>query len=464
MSERQQGSLRYVVFLAAVAALGGFLFGYDSGVINGTVAALQQAFQTGTVGTGFAVASVSLGCAAGAFVAGNLADAFGRKPMMLVTALVFFASAIGSGMAHSDTEFNLYRLLGGLAVGAASVLTPAYIAEIAPAAIRGRLASLQQLAIVFGLFASFLSNYLIAQAAGGASEMFWLGHAAWRWMFWVEALPAAAFFAGALLIPESPRFLVAKGRVEEASRIFARTVGGNVATLIQEVKQSLAGSAKARVNDLLEPGSFRIRAIVWIGIGLSVFQQFVGINVIFYYGEVLWEAAGATEGVALRRNVISSITNIVSTLIAIALIDRIGRKPLLLAGSLGMFLTLGGLTATFATGSLDAQGELQLSPTAALVGLILANLYILSFGISWGPVVWVMLGEMFSNRFRTAALAVAAAAQWLANFVVTITFPPLLKTSGLAGAYALYTAAALLSLFFVSRWVAETKGKQLEEM
>jgi SP family sugar:H+ symporter-like MFS transporter len=221
---------------------------------------------------------------------------------------------------------------------------------------------------------------------------------------------------------------------------------------------------RPRPADLLEPGTRRVRPIVWVGVALSVFQQLVGINVIFYYGEVLWEAAGATASDALRNNVLTGLTNIAATLAAIALIDRVGRRPLLLAGSLGMVVTLAVEAAAFGSGSVDAAGRLRLSEGAGWTGLIAANLYIVAFGVSWGPVVWVMLGEMFANRFRGAALAVAASAQWLANFLVTITFPPLLERLGLAGAYGLYTAASLLSFFFVLRFVPETRGKTLEQM
>jgi MFS transporter, SP family, sugar:H+ symporter len=464
MSQGPEGSRAYVISLAGVAAIGGFLFGYDSGVINGAVKALQEAFGTGTAGTGFAVASVLLGCAVGAFGAGYLADHFGRKPMMLVTAVLFLASAIGSGAAGGVIFFSVVRLLGGLAVGAASVLAPAYIAEIAPPAMRGRLGSLQQLGIVLGLFSSFLCNYLIAGAAGGASADFWLSLPAWRWMFWAESVPAVAFLIGSLLIPESPRYLVAQGKDEEAARVFSRTAGGDPMQLVREVKDSLTGAGRGRLSDLLMPGTYRLRAVIWVGVGLSMFQQFVGINVVFYYGEVLWRAAGASEDAALLMNVVTGLTNIIATLIAIALIDRLGRKPLLLAGSLGMVVTLGGLTAAFTAGSIGTGKSLSLNQGAALVSLIAVNLYIVAFGVSWGPVVWVMLGEMFPNRFRGVALAVAASAQWLANFLVTVTFPSLLEATGLAGAYAVYAGAALLSLFFVRAFVPETKGKRLEEM
>ena len=457
------GGLAFVTALSSVAAVGGFLFGFDSGVINGAVDALADAFGTKAAATGFAVASVLLGCAVGAFLAGTLADFMGRRPTMLLNATLFLISAAITGAAGSAGVFIAGRLLGGLAIGAASVLAPMYISEVAPARLRGRLASLQQLAIVLGLFVAFLSNYLIARAAGDASAPFWLGAPAWRWMFWMEAVPAAVFLVGVLLIPESPRFLVARGRLDGARRIFAR-LGGDADELVRQVQQSLQGEHRPRLSDLFVAGTHRIALVVWVGIGLAAFQQFVGINVIFYYGAVLWEAAGTTKEHALQINLLTGFVNILSTIPAILLIDRIGRKPLLLAGSVGMALTLGALAVVFATAAEGADGKPVLTQTAAVTGLVAANLYIVAFGVSWGPVMWVLLGEMFPNRLRGAALAVSGAANWVANFAVTLTFLPLLKGTGLAGAYGLYAGAALVSLLFVWTAVRETKGKTLEQM
>jgi SP family sugar:H+ symporter-like MFS transporter len=457
------GSATYVVVLSSVAALGGFLFGFDSGVINGTVKALGQAFHTQAAGTGLAVGSVLLGCAVGAFLGGALADSLGRRPTMLLTALLFLSSALVTGAASSAAIFILARLGGGLAIGAASVLGPAYIAEVAPAQWRGRLASLQQLAIVLGLFLAFLSNYLIARAAGDASATLWLGAAAWRWMLWMEAVPSAAFLLGVALVPESPRFLVASGHRDEARRVFAR-IGGDADELVRQVEDSLRGQHRPRLADLFQSQTGRLAPVVWVGVGLAVFQQLVGINVIFYYGEVLWQAAGATEADALRINLLTGFVNILATFIAIALIDRVGRKPLLLAGSLGMAVTLAALAFLFATTAVGPAGKPVFTRSEAVAALTVANLYVVAFGVSWGPVVWVLLGEMFPNRRRGAALAVAGACNWVSNFAVTVTFLPLLEVAGLGGAYGLYAAAAIGSLVFVWAAVAETKGRSLEEM
>jgi len=459
-----QSSVLYVFFISAVAAIGGFLFGFDSGVINGTVTALSKAFQSDTVATGFNVASVLLGCALGALLAGPAADKFGRKPVMLVTALVFAISAWGSGEATTATAFIWYRVIGGLGIGAASVLAPAYISEVAPAAFRGRLATLQQLAIVLGLFAAFVSNYLIVLDAGSAEALYWFGLPAWRWMFWVELFPALLFLAGVFFIPESPRYLVAKGDIQRATTVFSKISDEPAAAQIQQVQQSLRGDQKPGLRDLVIPGKKAIHPVVWVGIALSVFQQFVGINVVFYYGAELWQAAGFDESQSLFINVLAGTTNILSTFIAIALIDKVGRKPLLLVGSVGMFFSLAVLTFVFASSGLDAAGKLMLTDAMGVVALVTANLFVVFFGLSWGPVVWVLLGEIFNNRIRGAALAAAASAQWIANFAITMTFPILLGSVGLAGAYGFYTLSALISIFFVLRFVSETRGKRLEDM
>ena len=463
-SAQTKCSLLYVIFISAIAAIGGFLFGFDSGVINGTVSALGNTFNSSSVATGFNVASVLLGCALGALAAGPLADKFGRRAIMIVTAIIFAVSAFGSGIADSSAEFIFYRLFGGLGIGAASVLAPAYIAEVAPASLRGRLATLQQLAIVLGLFAAFLSNYLIANAAGGAEGILMLDLAAWRWMFWAELVPAGLFLIGVLFIPESPRYLVAQGKLKHAKTVFNKISNDDADTQISDVKQSLQSDKKPSIRDLFIDGSKKVHPIVWVGVALSVFQQFVGINVVFYYGSELWQAAGFDESQSLFINVLAGTTNILSTFIAIALVDKVGRKPLLLVGSIGMFISLSALTYTFGSAGLDEAGKLALSENMGTFALIMANLFVVFFGLSWGPIVWVLLGEMFNNRIRGAALAVAASAQWIANFAITMTFPIMLGSIGLAGAYGFYALSAFISVFFVVKYIKETRGMKLESM
>lgn len=448
-----------------VAAIGGFLFGFDSGVINGTVDALQKAFGSDTVGTGFNVASMLLGCAAGAFFAGTLADRFGRKPVLLGTAVAFLFSAWGSGAAGFSAEFVFYRILGGLAVGAASILAPAYISEIAPARIRGALASLQQLMIVLGLFIAFLSNYLIAGAAGGAAEEFWWGFEAWRWMFWAELLPSTVFLLSLLFIPESPRYLVAIGKSERAHAVLSLlSHPAHAAEKVREIAQTLHKGHRPRLQDIFREGTRRIHPIIWVGIGLAMLQQLSGINVVFYYGAVLWQAAGFSEADALLTNVITGLVNIIFTFVAIALVDRVGRRPLLLLGSLGMAVSLGALAVIFGRSPVDEAGVLHLEGGSGIAALVAANCYVMFFAFSWGPVMWVMLGEMFPNRYRGAALALCGLAQWGSNFLITISFPVLLREIGLGFSYGIYAFFGVVAFLFVRWFVNETRGMTLEQM
>jgi len=281
-------------------------------------------------------------------------------------------------------------------------------------------------------------------------------------MFWVEVLPAIVYGAGAFFVPESPRYLVPRGREKAAEEVLARIGEPDPAGRVAEIRESIGVERPSRISDLRAPRGF-VWPIVWVGIALSVFQQFVGINVIFYYSTALWHSVGYTEADSMRISTITGIINIVTTLIAIAFVDRFGRRPLLLAGSIGMTLTLGAMAWLFATAPVDAGGAPALSGGHGTAALLAANLYVFAFGFSWGPVVWVLLGEMFNNRIRGAALAIAAAAQWIANWLVTLTFPGLAKT-GLGLAYGLYAGAAALSFVFVLRFVKETRGRTLEEM
>lgn len=465
MDNAQSGAnMALISAIVAVATLGGFLFGFDSGVINGTVDGLRLAFDSDDVGTGFNVASMLLGCAAGAFVAGRLSDIIGRKKTLLLAAAFFIISAYGSGIAGSSTEFVIYRIIGGLAVGAASVLAPAYISEVTPAHLRGRMSSVQQVMIIVGLTAAFLSNYLLAEFAGSSIEPFWGGFEAWRWMFWIELLPATIFLLALFFIPESPRFLVTKGRNQDARSVLKELFGGEVADRkVGEIEASISQDHQPRLSDLIDRHSGKIRTIVWVGIGLATFQQLVGINVVFYYGAVLWQAVGFSESDALKINILSGSISIGAVLIAIALIDRIGRKPLLLIGSAGMAVTLGIMAVSFMSGSL-VDGTLQLTDSAGLAALVAANAYVAFFNFSWGPVMWVMLGEMFPNQIRGSGLAVSGFAQWISNFGITMTFPIMLASIGLTGAYGFYAISAAISVLFVWVMVRETKGMELEEM
>jgi SP family sugar:H+ symporter-like MFS transporter len=459
------GNLAAILFFSFVAALGGFLFGFDSGVINGTVDALQTEFNSSEAGTGFNVASILLGSAVGAFFAGNLADRFGRRPVLIFTALAFVVSALGSGASTGSAQFVFFRILGGIAVGAASILCPAYISEIAPSGIRGSLATLQQLMIVIGLFMAFVNNYFIAGAAGSASETFWLGYRAWRWMYWMETVPAALFFLTLLFIPETPRYLVAVGKENRARAVLERLkTAVSIDEKVADIRSTLEEESRPSLSDIIEKHAGRVHPLVWAGLGLAILQQFTGINVVFYYGSTLWQAAGFTEASALLTNVINGSVNVFFTFVAIALIDRVGRKPLLQVGALGQAIMLGIMAYAFGTAAVAESGSLEMGETMGLVALVAANGFIAFFAFSWGPIMWVMLGEMFPNKFRGAALSVCGVAQWLANFAVTMTFPIMLENIGLGLSYGIYSFFGLLALGFVVLFIEETKGKTLEDM
>jgi SP family sugar:H+ symporter-like MFS transporter len=452
---------RRIVLISLVAALGGFLFGYDTAVINGAVVAIRSEFDASAAVLGFTVSSALLGSALGAWYAGPLADRISRVRAMRLAAVLFLVSALGSGLADSIGVLIVWRVVGGLGVGVASVVVPAYIAELAPAQLRGRLGSLQQLAIVTGIFLALLANFAIAEAAGGASQEWWLGQEAWRWMFWSEVIPAVVYGIGTLVIPRSPRFLVMKGQDAEAERVLGAIGHADPAAKVAEIRTTMA-AAQPRLGDLRGP-VMGLLPIVWIGIGLSALQQLVGINVIFYYSSTLWQAVGFSESDSLLITVITSVINVLTTIVAIATVDRVGRKPLLLIGSVGMTVALGLMALVFGVSGTGPDGSPDLGSVGGPVALVAANLFVIFFGMSWGPVVWVLLGEMFPNRIRAIALSVAVAVQWVTNFLVSTTFPPL-SDVGLGLAYGIYAFFSLVSIFFVARLVRETKGRELEDM
>jgi SP family sugar:H+ symporter-like MFS transporter len=456
-------NMTFVAGIVAVATIGGFMFGYDSGVINGTQKGLEAAFNLTEFGTGLNVAAILLGCAFGAFAAGRLADVWGRRTVMIISALLFIVSAIGTGAAPTSTIFVIFRLIGGLGVGAASVLCPVYISEVTPANIRGRMSSVQQIMIITGLTGAFLGNYFLANAAGSSTAEFWMGFPAWRWMFWLQVIPAGIFFLCLLTIPESPRYLVAKGKDAEAEKILSRLFGeGQGAAKVAEIRASLAVDHQPKLSDVLDPVSRKLRPILWAGLVLAVFQQLVGINIVFYYGSVLWQSVGFTEADSLKINILSGSLSILACLLAIALIDKIGRKPLLLIGSAGMAVTLGVLTWCFSTAT-TVNGSLHMADNVGLIALVAANAYVVFFNLSWGPVMWVMLGEMFPNQMRGSALAICGFAQWIANFAISFSFP-IMKKISLPATYGLYALCALISYFLVQKLIQETRGKELEAM
>ncbi|MFE7788197.1 sugar porter family MFS transporter [Streptomyces sp. NPDC057460] len=452
--------LGHVIFITAAAAMGGFLFGYDSAVINGAVEAIRDRYDIGSGTLAQVIAIALIGCAIGAATAGRIADRIGRIRCMRIASVLFTISAVGSALPFALWDLAFWRIIGGFAIGMASVIGPAYIAEVSPAAYRGRLGSFQQAAIVIGIAISQLVNFGILQMADGKQRGTIGGLEAWQWMLGVMVVPALLYGLLSFAIPESPRFLISVGKKERAREIL-REVEGKTVDLdarVLEIETAMHREHKSTFKDLL--GSrFGFLPIVWVGIGLSVFQQLVGINVAFYYSATLWQSVGIDPTDSFFWSFTTSIVNIIGTVIAMVLVDRIGRKPLALAGSAGMAIALAFEAWAFSADLVN--GKL---PTAqGVVALIAAHVFVLFFALSWGVVVWVFLGEMFPNRIRAAALGVAASAQWIANWAITASFPSLADWN-LSGTYIIYTCFAVLSIPFVLKFVKETKGKALEEM
>ncbi|MEU1072668.1 MULTISPECIES: sugar porter family MFS transporter [unclassified Streptomyces] len=451
--------LAHVVFIAAAAAMGGFLFGYDSAVINGAVEAIRGRYDIGSAALAQVIAIALIGCAIGAATAGRIADRIGRIRCMQIASVLFTISAVGSALPFALWDLAFWRIIGGFAIGMASVIGPAYIAEVAPAAYRGRLGSFQQAAIVIGIAISQLVNWGILNAAGGDQRGKLIGLEAWQVMLGVMVIPAVLYGLLSFAIPESPRFLISAGRDARAREVLKEVEGDiDLDARVAEIEHAMRSEEKSSFKDLLG-GSFFFKPIVWVGIGLSVFQQFVGINVAFYYSSTLWQSVGVDPTDSFFYSFTTSIINIIGTVIAMIFVDRIGRRPLALIGSVGMALGLALEAWAFSYDLVDG----KLPATQGWIALVAAHVFVLFFALSWGVVVWVFLGEMFPNRIRAAALGVAAAAQWIANWAITASFPSLADWN-LSATYVIYTIFAALSIPFVLKYVKETKGKALEEM
>ncbi|MBT2491059.1 sugar porter family MFS transporter [Streptomyces sp. ISL-96] len=458
--EAHPDHLGHVIFITAAAAMGGFLFGYDSSVINGAVEGIRGKYDVGSGTLAQVIAIALIGCAVGAATAGRIADRIGRIRVMQIAAALFTVSAVGSALPFALYDLAFWRVLGGIAIGMASVIGPAYIAEVAPPAYRGRLGAFQQAAIVIGIAVSQLVNWGILNLADGDQRGKLFGIEAWQVMLGVMVVPAVLYGLLSFAIPESPRFLISVGKVDRAKEILADVEGKNIDLDLRvvEIEEAMRSEHKSTFKDLL--GSrFGFLPIVWVGIGLSVFQQLVGINVAFYYSATLWQSVGINPSDSFFYSFTTSIINIVGTVIAMIFVDRIGRRPLALIGSTGMAIALAFEAWAFSANLIDG----KLPHTQGIVALIAAHIFVLFFALSWGVVVWVFLGEMFPNRLRAAALGVAASAQWIANWAITASFPSLSEWN-LSGTYVIYTFFAVLSIPFVLKFVKETKGKALEEM
>lgn len=441
-----------IKFIALSAALGGLLFGYDTAVISGAVGSLTQYFSLTPLQTGWAISSALVGCLIGALVSDFLSTRFGRKNSMILASLLFFLSAIGTALPETFSVFIYFRIMGGVGVGLASMVVPMYIAEIAPANKRGQLVAYNQLAVVTGMMAVYFINYFIA-LQGNAEWNFTTG---WRYMFGSESLPALLYFLLLLFVPESPRWLMMKGEREKAATILKRNNTDNEAqALLAEMDASANKKEKSEWKLLFHPS---LRLALLVGIGLSVFQQITGINAILYYAPEIFKSFGSSANASLLETSMLGVVNLVFTVLSIYFVDRVGRKPLLYAGSSGMFLSLTvvGLGAYY-----QVQG-------VWLLPFLL--IFMASFSVSWGPVVWVLLSEIFPNRVRSLALAIAVFIQWAANFAVSQTFPLLTKSPFLntifngAFPFGLFAVFCLLAIVFIWKYVPETKNRPLEEM
>jgi len=456
MDEPRAYNMRYIWGVTLVSAMGGLLFGYDWVVIGGAKPFYEKFFNLTTPSqVGWAMSSALIGCLAGALLSGGLSDRFGRKRLLLLAAFLFTGTGIFTALAPSFTVFVGNRLLGGVAIGLASNLSPMYIAELSPASMRGRFVSVNQLTIVIGILAAQLANWLIAEpvpAGATPAEILasWNGQTGWRWMFGAEAVPAILFFLLMFLVPESPRWLVKNGRAADAGRILAKVGGpGFAAEALADIRATLdAGDiGRVRFRDLFEPV---LKKVLLIGIVLAVYQQWCGINVIFYYAQEIFTAAGYGVNDVLFNIVITGAVNLIFTLIAIRFVDRLGRKPLMLAGSAGLAVVFGLVGASYA---LHSRG---------LHILILVVTAMALYALSLAPVTWVLLSEIFPNRIRGAAMSVSTFALWAACFVLTYTFPHLSKGLGPAGTFWIYAGISVFGFLFIRSRVRETKGKTLE--
>jgi SP family xylose:H+ symportor-like MFS transporter len=442
----------YILFIALSAALGGLLFGYDTAVISGAIGNLTDFFHLSPIETGWAISSALVGCLIGAFFSDFLSDRFGRKVTMLITAILFILNSIGTALPFSFSMFVLFRIIGGIGVGIASMVVPMYIAEIAPPKRRGALVGNYQLAIVIGIVVVYFVNYLIALQG----DHNWNLNIGWRWMFGSEIVPSILFFIFIFFIPESPRWLIKQGETTKAIAVLQKiNTEVEVAQMQVEIKNSLHQEDKNQWKQFVNP---LFRKALLVGIGLSVLQQLTGINAILYYAPEIFKSLGSSTDVSLLETSILGVVNLIFTLLAIRWVDKMGRKPLLYIGSVGMTIALMavGLFIYF-----DALGNWVLP---------FLLLFMASFSISWGPIVWVLLAEIFPNKIRSLALAISVFIQWIANFVVTQVFPILVENHWLkthfngAFPFYLFSIICLFSLIFVWKKVPETKNKTLEEM
>ena len=447
-----------LIGISAAAALGGLLFGFDTGVINGAQFHFTEHFGLSPAAKGFVVSSALLGCLAGALVAGPMSARFGRRWSLRWAGVLFLVSAIGSGLPEplpqSIPLLVIFRLIGGLAIGLASMNAPLYIAELAPAQHRGVLVTIYQLAIVLGFFLVFLTTYAIGNELTEAENTAF----GWRWMFWSEIFPAGGFLMLMFFVPRSPRWLLMKGQTQEAATTIAQLHGeARQRKMIEDIQRSITRDAQAASSSPWAPA---FRWVLFLGVAMSVLQQTTGINAVLYYGADIFEQAlGFGKEEVLKQQLLLAGVNLLFTFVAMYTVDRTGRKPLILWGSVGMFAGFGLLTFTLMT------------QQVGLLSLIGVLMFIGAFALSMGPVTWVLLSEMFPNRIRSAAMGIAVAAQWAANFAVSQAFPVIAESQTNAAApwhgalpYWIFMAFIAFLMFFSWKYIPETKGKSLEDL
>lgn len=447
LPDRSQGGAQarspfYVLTLALTAAISGFLFGFDTAVINGVLLFLRRQFSLSNVETEVAASALLLGCLLGAAGASLIGDRIGRRRSLLLSATLFGLSTVGAALAHSILSFSIGRLIGGLAIGLASVLTPVYIAEVSPARSRGRLVSMNQLAIVIGILAAYVVSWLLAG----------LGENSWRWMLGVAAIPAVGFFCGLLFIPESPRWLITHLQREKAKNILSRIYGADQAEIELSLVEQASVMEEGTWKELLAPA---VRRPLIIAIALAVAGQITGINTVLYYGSILISEhfGGQSSGTALTANIVIGLTNFVGTLIALRCMDRWGRRAMLLSASAGMAVSL--ILFVIA---------LQVPGIPPLVILACVLAYVAFFAFAMGPIPWVVISEIFPNKIRGRAASIATSTLWTSTLIVTFTFLSLIHSIGVSGTFMVYAFLCVVSFVFIWKMIPETRGKTLEQI
>ena len=436
------GSRLYVLFLAVVAAISGFLFGFDTAVINGVLLFLQRQFALSNLQTEVAASALLVGCLIGAAGASLVGDRIGRRKSLILAAILFAVSTVGAALANTVLVFSIGRLAGGLAIGLSSVLTPVYIAEVAPARSRGRLVSMNQLAIVVGILVAYIVSWGLAN----------LGDTSWRWMLAVAAIPAIGFFIGLLFIPESPRWLISSGRREQGKKVLVRIYGP---TQAEAEVAAVEAAASAEEGTWKEVFARPMRRPLIVALGLAILCQITGINTVLYYGSILITEhfKGQTANTALMANVIIGLTNLVCTIIALRCLDRWGRRSMLLTSTAGMAISLILFAVLY-----------QIPGISPLLILTFILSYTGFFAFAMGPIPWVVISEIFPNKIRGRAASIATSTLWTGTLVVTFTFLSLIHALGVSGTFAIYAVLSILTFVFIWRKVPETKGKTLEQI